>query len=271
VEEIGIAGWALNRAILRERTLALLDFPAVARQEFGVGTIELVSTFFERQDAAYLNRLREAIERERLRVANIAVDTGTLATPDPATRRTDLEAIKQWVHVARAVGSEAIRVNTGDAAPDDAGALDRVIEGYRELADHAAEAGVKLLIENHGGLSAAPRNLAAILERVDSPAFGACPDVDNFPGDTWEEGLTIMAPRAVVAHVKVAGYDPEGWQRRTGRDGQPQVFNLRRSLAILKAAGYRGPLNFEYNHAESDERAGIAKGIAYLRETLATL
>jgi sugar phosphate isomerase/epimerase len=269
--EIGIAGWALNRSILRDKTMTLLDFPRLAGEEFGVGTIELVSTFFESQGAAYLNQLREEIAKHRLRVANIAVDTGTLATADPAARRTDLEAIKQWFHVARAVGAEAIRVNTGPAEPSDRTALARVIDGYRELAEHAEQSRVKLLIENHGGVSSEPQHIARILEGLPSPWFGTCPDVNNFVGDTWEEGMRVMAPRAAAVHVKNHGYDPSGVQSFTGRDGTPRRFDLKRSLAILKEAGYGGPLNFEYNHVEPDEREGIRKGIAYTRELLAAL
>jgi sugar phosphate isomerase/epimerase len=269
--EIGIAGWALNRSILRDGTLTLLDFPRLAREEFGVGTVELVSTFFENQSARYLNQLREEIAKQRLRVANIAVDTGTLSSADPDARRTDLEAIKQWFHVARAVGAEAIRVNTGQAEPDDAEALARVVDGYRELAEHAELSRVRLLIENHGGVSSDPAHIVRILEGVPSTWFGTCPDVSNFAGDTWEEGMRVMAPRAVAVHVKNHGYDPSGQQSWSGRDGAPRRFDLRRSLAILKESGYAGPLNFEGNSAESDEREGVRKGIAYTRELLATL
>ncbi len=269
--EIGIAGWALNRSIREHKTLTLLDFPALAREEFGVDTIELVSTFFESQSAPYLNELRRAIAAQRLRVVNIAVDTGTLASADEAARRTDLEAIKQWFHVARAIGAGAIRVNTGAADPDDQAARERIIAGYRELAEHGAEAGVKLLIENHGGASSDPQVIAAILERLETPWFGACPDVANFIGDTWEEGMRIMAPRAVTTHVKISGYAPDGWQSRTARDGSVHRFNLRTCLVILKEAGYAGPVNFEYNLAEDDERAGIRQGIAYLREVVDSL
>jgi sugar phosphate isomerase/epimerase len=269
--EIGIAGWALHRSIRELKTMTLLDFPALARQEFAVSTIELVSSLFEGQSAPYLNRLREEIERHHLRVANIAVDTGSLASQDEAVRRTDLETIKQWFYVARAVGADAIRVNTGTAAPDDLHALERVIAGYQELAAHGAEAGVKLLIENHGGVSSDPHHIATILEHVAAPWFGTCPDVGNFPGGSWDEGMTVMAPRAAVVHIKIMGYDPSGWQRAVARDGTDRSFDLKGSLAILHGAGYQGPLNFEYNLAEDDERTGITKGIAYLRDLLTTL
>jgi sugar phosphate isomerase/epimerase len=269
--EIGIAGWAFNRSILRDRTLTLLDLPRLVRQELGLGTLELVSTFFENQSAKYLNQLREEIARQQLRVANIAVDTGTLAAADPAARRTDLEAIGQWFHVARAVGAEAIRVNTGQAEPGDRDALARVVDGYRELAEHAEQSRVRLLIENHGGVSSDPEHIARILEDVPSSWFGTCPDVSNFAGDTWEQGMRVMAPRAVAVHVKCHGYDPSGLQRWRGRDGTPRSFDLKRSLAILAESGYAGPLNFEGNSAEDDEREGARKGIAYTRQLLAAL
>lgn len=269
--DIGIAGWAVNRAIRQDRTLTLLEFPALARQELEVDTVELVSTFFESQSAAYLNELRQRLERERLAVRNIAVDTGNLSSPDEAVRRTDLEAIEQWFHVARALGSAAIRVNTGDAAPDDRAALERIVAGYAELAEHGQRSGVKLLIENHGGMSADPANIGTILARLDTPWFATCPDVNNFVGDTWQEGMRLMAPRAFAVHVKNWGYDPAGWQTRQNRDGTTTRYNLKESLRILKEAGFAGPYSFEYNHAESDERVGIRKGIEYTRSLLAAL
>ena len=263
MNEIGIAGWAFNRAILRDKSLTLLDFPKLARDDYGVQTIELVSTFFESQTAKYLNQLREAIETAGVRVHNIAVDTGHLGNPDPMARKVDVEAIKQWFHVARALGSSAIRVNTGE------GSLDDIMAGYEELLRHAEESQVRLLIENHGGASSDPKVIEQILKRFDSKWFGACPDVQNFHGDTWEQGMRAMAPRSYAVHFKVTGYDPSGRQEWTARDGQPRRVDLKKCLAILKEAGYAGPINFEYNQAEEDEREGVRKGIEYTKKLLA--
>lgn len=269
--DVGIAGWALNRAIREKKDLTLLDFPKLARQEYGVDSVELVSTFFESQSARYLNELRENLERERLPVLNIAVDTGNLSSPDERVRRTDLETIKQWFHVARALGSAAIRVNTGDARPDDQAALDRIIKGYQELVTHGQESGVKLCIENHGGASSDPANIAQILSALDTPWFATCPDVNNFVGETWEEGMRIMAPRALAVHVKNWSYSPDGWQTKQQRDGTTARYNLKDSLRIMKEAGFKGPLSFEYNHVEQDERVGVKKGIEYTKQLLAGL
>lgn len=266
MDEIGIAGWAFNRSIRQDKTMTLLDLPRVCK-ELGASTIELVSTFFESQSAPYLNQVREAVEAQGQRVRNIAVDTGNIANADEKARRTDLEAIKQWIHVARAVGSEAIRVNSGAASPDDREAIARITQGYKELATECEREGVRLLIENHGGASADPKNIQAFLDGVGSPWFLTCPDTSNFPGDTWEEGMLVMAPYAFSCHVKTWTLDPSGKQTRTGRDGAPLSHDLRRCLRILKDANYQGPYNVEYGPA-NDELQGTKEAISYLRALL---
>jgi sugar phosphate isomerase/epimerase len=253
--EFGIAGWLYHRSILFEKTMPQLDLPAACKA-LGVGTIELVSSFFPSQDTKYLNQLRTAIQDNGLRVCSIAVDTGNIANPNEAERRTDIEGIKQWFHLARAVGSEAIRVNSGAADPTDHEAIDRICAGYSELAAEAEHTGVYLLIENHGGASADPKNIQVFLDRVNSPWFRACPDTGNFTTDTWEEGMQIMAPLAFSCHVKVFEYSADGKQSRLGRDGQTQSYDLKRSLQILKEAGYDGPLCIEAGASATESDSG---------------
>jgi sugar phosphate isomerase/epimerase len=258
--EMGIAGWFLSGEILREKTLTLLEFPAVCAG-YGVTTVELCSRFFENQDAKYLNELRTELTTQNLTVHSMAVDMGNIAGADPAVRRTDLEALKQWFYVASAIGSAAIRINTGHA--DDDGAMDRVIDGYQELVRVAADTGVKLLIENHGGVSSTSENLQRILDALDSENFATCPDTGNFGGNDWESGMQVLAPRAFSCHVKVFDYSDDGSQSRTDRDGNEHTYDLKKSLQILSDAGYDGPLCVEAG-ASKDVREGIGETIAYV-------
>ncbi len=275
MNDIGIAGWLFHRSIRRDRTMTLLDLPG-ACAALGVRTVELVSSFFPSQDAAYLRELRAALRAHGLRTRGIAVDMGDIANADEDARRVDLEALKQWFHLARALGAEAIRVNSGAARPDDREALARITAGYRELAEEAEHTGVHLLIENHGGASADPRNIRAFLEGVGSPWFRSCPDTGNFPGETWEEGMRVMAPHAFSCHLKVYTHSADGAQRWTGRDGQPRAYDLRRCLQILREAGYAGPLCVEAGATDdaveaAGEAASAREAIRYLRGLLATL
>jgi sugar phosphate isomerase/epimerase len=296
--EIGIAGWAFHRSILQDGSLTLLELPALVRQEYAVGTVEFVSEFFASQTAGYLNRLRRALAAERVRVHAIAVDQGNIASADDAERATSLAALAQWFYVARAIGAAAIRVNTDDFEPlvdllvarqpiprgailftwprlnaaERRAAVERCVAAYADLTAVAAATGVKLLIENHGGLTGDPANIATILDRVPSPWLATCPDNHNpYDDNAWEAGTRVLAPRAHAAHVKIAGYAADGVQTFPSPDGGERRQDLRRFLAILAEHGFGGPINLEYNFAERDERIGAQRGLAYLRDQLAAV
>jgi len=270
--EIGIAGWLYSRQILHDKTLTLLDFPSVCASH-GIKTVELCSPFFDSQKAQYLNELRRALEGQDLSVRNIAVDMGNLAGTDPSIRRADIESLKQWFYTASAVNSPAIRINTGHA--DDFDALNRVVDAYQELADVGQQAGVRLLMENHGGLSAHSNGLSEILARLDSDWFGTCPDTANFlPGDS-EDGMRVLAPHAFSCHVKVFNHSSDGqqsWDRQA--NGNVRSYNLKTSLKILKDADYQGPLCIERSVPKEpnlDSTTGIRDTIKYLKDLLASI
>ncbi len=265
--EIGIAGWILSGEILREKTLTLLEFPAVCAS-YGVKTVELCSRFFENQDASYLNQLRRNLEDSGLHTHNIAVDMGNIAGIDPAVRRTDIEALKQWFYTASALNCKAIRINTGHANDEDA--IVRVIEAYQELAAVGEQAGVKLLIENHGGVSSSPENLARILEGVDTPWFATCPDTGNFPAGDWEAGMRILAPRAFSCHIKVYNYSEDGIQSWEDGNGNRRESDLKKSLQILRDAGYTGPLCVEKG-ASANARDSIREALDYVERLVSDL
>ena len=235
--EIGIAGWLFSREILRDKSMTLLDMPSTCTS-YGVKVVELCSKFFPSQETDYLNELRMALEEDNLSVHNIAVDMGNIAGMNRKKRRTDIEGLKQWFYTASAVGSKAIRINTGHA--DDPEAMKRVIDAYRELTVVGKQAGVKLLIENHGGMSAYSNDLAQILEGVDSDWFGTCPDTGNFMPNDWEAGMRVLAPRAFSCHVKLFSLSEDGWQSWTDRNGVERKFTVKKSLQILKDSGYEG-------------------------------
>lgn len=142
--------------------------------------IELNSLFFASTEERYLDELREAISKRRLRVVNIAVDLGNIANPNDEERRRDIEALKEWFSIAKRVGSPFIRINAGTGEPVDESMLRRVVHSYREVVQQGKKIGVSLLIENHGGSSADPDNIVQIIEAVGSDNFGSCPDFGNF-------------------------------------------------------------------------------------------
>jgi len=258
-DRISLAGWSLVRRFRGETTpLALLDFPRVARQEFGFDAIELNNVFFESTTSTYLSDLRRRADGEGVAMLNIAVDKcGDMASP-----REWREAVKRhrsWLDAALALGCTAIRANVGGYdAPSALVALAVAKESFAALAAEAAERGVMLLIENHWGLSADPAAIVTIVEAANTPWLGTLPDFGNFPDEIRYAGLAQIAPYARAVHAKFYDFAPDGSQPR---------LDIARCVEILRAAGYQGSWGIEYE-GKGDEHEGIVRSRDMLRALL---
>ena len=77
-----------------------------------------------------------------------------------------------------------------------------MVEGFREILPYAAEKGVVLALENHGGITETPEQLLALVRAIDGPNFGVNLDTGNFHGDDPYADLAKLAPYAVNVQVK---------------------------------------------------------------------
>jgi len=260
--KISVSSWSLHRELpLFWRKdfpgkISLMDFPEICAKEFGVDAVELCQMHFFSMDKGYVEKVREALDCSGLTLVNIPVDVGYVAEPDPEKRKADFETIRRWFYIARDLGSPSIRVNTGKGTGDEA--LRRAIDGFRELVKTAEDTGVRLLIENHGGISEDPDNVVRIIEEIGSDYLRTCPDFGNFPSAARYEGLAKLAKHAAVVHAKTYEFDEHG---------EETTIDLKRCINILKRAGFHGYYSVEFE-GQSDQREGVKKTIALLRKHL---
>ena len=103
---ISLAEWSLHRTI-RSGKITNLDFPVVARKEFGIEAIEYVNSFFKSKarDETYLGELKDRCDSEGVRSLVIMCDgEGRLGDPDDAARSKAVENHHRWVEAARFPG-----------------------------------------------------------------------------------------------------------------------------------------------------------------------
>jgi len=281
---ISLAGWSLNRRFRRqENPLALLDFPRVVKEEFGIGAVELNSPFFAAKDEAYLSDLKAAAQEAGVVLAGMAVDgTGNASALDEAERRASVEKAKEWFPVAKSLDLPNFRINTGGHGHEaDPEALKQCIKSFKELAAEAEAYGVRIVIENHWGVSADPQNIVRIIEEVGSDHLGTLPDFGNFPDESFKPevlaairpqlpkdlptseirywGLELLAPYAFGAHAKMREFDA---------DGNDTAIDVYRCVRILKNAGFDGWFGIEYE-GRDDDHEGVLKSKALLERALA--
>jgi sugar phosphate isomerase/epimerase len=231
----------------------VIDFAA----DLDLDGVELTSYYFPAEvTPAYLRSLQERCFRLGLDITGTAIGND-FCVPEGEKLDAQKAMTRQWIDYAADLGAPVIRIFAGNVPKEDteAAALDRCVVAINESVRYAAEKGVVLALENHGGITATPEQLLSIVRRVDpSPWFGINFDSGNFRTADPYGDLAKIAPYALNAQVKVA----------MAPNGQKEPADLPRIVDILRAANYRGYLVLEYE--EENPREEIPKYIDELRK-----
>ncbi len=256
---ISLAQWSLNRAFFG-KTLDPLDFPLIARRDYGIDAVEYVNQFYlgKTSDAAYLKQLRKCADDEGVVSVLIMCDgEGRLGDPDDAARAKAVENHRKWLEWAAALGCHAIRVNAASAGePDEQRRL--AADGLSRLTDIAAASQLNVIVENHGGLSSNGAWLASVIKAVDDPRCGTLPDFGNFrmfrkADGSYDEydryrGVRELMPFAKGVSAKTYDFDAQG---------NETTIDFARMMTIVYDAGYRKRVGIEYEGDRLSEPDGI--------------
>src|SRR4051794_39343333 len=156
--KISLAEWSLHQALFaKDAKITNLDFPRIAREEFGIDGIEFVNQFFrdKARDSEYLRDLKKRADDQGVTCVLIMIDgEGDLSAEEKAVRAKAVEDHKKWVGAAAALGCPSIRVNTGkNYSPTD---LDAPAEACAALTEYGDKHRINVICENHGGPSSDP-------------------------------------------------------------------------------------------------------------------
>lgn len=251
---ISLAEWSLHRA-LNAGELDNLDFPGIAREDYGIEAVEYVNSFFKdrAEDTAYLTDLKARCDDHGVRSLLIMCDgEGAIGDPDPAGRAQAVENHYRWVEAAAFLGCHSIRVNAqSSGTPQEQREL--AADGLGRLAEFADPRGINVIVENHGGLSSNGAWLASVMEAVGHPRVGTLPDFGNFnlgDGEQYDRyrGVGELMPYAKAVSAKSHAFDEEGNEREK---------DFVRLMRIVLDSGYRGYVGIEYEGTEISEAEGI--------------
>ncbi|MDO5523523.1 MAG: TIM barrel protein [Bacteroidia bacterium] len=175
--DISLAQWALVGEVTSGKWKTL-DFPRIAREDFGLNGIEFVNTLFEVPTANYLNQLKRNADNYGVKMVLIMVDAeGETCTPSKEERKQTVINHRKWIDIAQYLGCHAIRTNCiGPKDIDKTEALKWAADSYNMMLEHAVPAGISILIENHGGVSNDADWLVSLMKEVNSKYLGVLPD-----------------------------------------------------------------------------------------------
>jgi L-ribulose-5-phosphate 3-epimerase len=247
--KISLAEWSLHRALKRGE-MSNLDFPLVAKRDYGIGACEYVNQFFKDKahDEKYLAELNRRAAGEGVQNVLIMIDDeGALGDPDPAKRQQAVQNHHRWVDAAKTLGCHAIRVNAHSKGTYDE-SMKLVADGLRPLVEYGAQHQISVIVENHGGLSSNGAWLTGVMRLVDNPRCGTLPDFGNFYDYDRYQGVTEMMRYAKGVSAKTHDFDAQGNCVET---------DYRRMMKIVLNAGYHGRVGIEYEGNKMSEPDGI--------------
>lgn len=249
-DDISLAQWALVDEI-RKGKWTNLDFPKVAREDFGLNGIEFVNTLFEVPTANYLAQLKKNAEDHGITMVLIMVDAeGDGCEPTAKLRKQFEINHRKWIDIAHYLGCHSIRTNCrGPENVDKKEALKWAAESYNMLLEYAMQAKISVVIENHGGVSNDPDWMVELMEEVDNLYFGTYPDWRS-PTDTFDnfDYLKKTLPWAVGMSYR----------------NQPTEEITAKMIKTCRDSGYKG-----WYGIESSGRDAIVKGRDLLKKYLA--
>jgi sugar phosphate isomerase/epimerase len=225
-----------------ERTLTMNDFIDYCAAH-GCDGAELTSYYFPANltNEFLLETRRHAFLRG-VSVSGTAVGN-TFTHPSGEARDREIAHVKRWIDHARVLGAPHIRVFAGNAEGQSLAVAKRnAIDALSECAEYAAQAGVFLGLENHGGIVAEPDDLLDIVRSVQSQWVGINLDTGNFHTEDPYADLERCVPYSVNVQVKIE-------MRRKG--GQNEPADLNRLIAMLRDGGYQGWVALEYEAREN--------------------
>jgi sugar phosphate isomerase/epimerase len=251
--KISLAEWSFHRTI-NDGKLDNLDFPALAKNEFGIEAVEYVNQFFKdkAKDAKYLAELNKRAKEHGVINVLIMIDgEGSLGDPDDAKRTEAVENHYKWVEAAKTLGCHSIRVNAHSEGSYDE-QMKLAADGLGRLNEFGAKHGIGVIVENHGGLSSNGAWLAGVMKMVGHENCGTLPDFGNFRVSEDEEydrykGVKELMPFAKGVSAKSHEFDAQGNEVHTDYD---------KMIKIVLDAGYHGYIGIEWE----GERPGEIEG-----------
>lgn len=231
--------------------------------------LEFYSGFLDLKDKSNWKPLRDYAEERNLTIPMFCCSPD-FTHPDPAYRQQQIDAEKQWIDMAHALGSKYCRVLSGQRRPE----LSRD-DGIRHASEcilacipHAADRGITLIIENHykdnywqyPEFAQKADVFCDLVDRIDAPNFGVNYDPSNtiLAGEDPIALLERIKHRVVTMHASDR-YLAEGTieDLRKEEDSTGYAKRLRhgeigkglndydRIFSILKAVGFSGWISIE--------------------------
>lgn len=238
----------------------ITEFAAVVAKRFDVHNINPLADHFHSTDAAYLDKLRKAVENAQSHIVDLGLGGRRFYDSDASVRKAAVEYGRKWIDIAVTIGSPSVRQHVS-GSPGTKPDVARAAESLGQVSEYGSKRNIIVQLENDNPIAEDPFFLVSVIEKVNNPYLRALPDFGNsLIGHDAEYNARAVADMFKHAysmcHVKDAV---------RSEDGKLYNVDLPKMFEIAKASSYRGYFCMEYEAELGDPFSGTEK---LIQETL---
>jgi len=224
--------------LFEQGKLTLLTLPEL-QKSLDIRGASLHEIYFKSWEKEYLDRILESFKSNGRRISALIIG-GNLATANEEARKKQIESNIAKLKAAAYLGAPVVRMNPGGVAKGEDSAregIDRVVAAFKQILPVAQDLGVRLTMENHGGVAASVENILEVIRRTDPSWMGCTLDFGNEPVRQNPEVFKRLAPWAWHTHAKLESFKA---------DGEATDSDYGKLLGILKGQAYPGAVSIEW-------------------------
>lgn len=235
---------------------ALRALHACGWEWFELSTEHLHQTEADSDQQARIAEVLETLDELEIRMPQAHAHLwGDVVHPDEARRQADIDTVRREMVCCAALGVKTVVVHPGAGngytTAEERRELHRLNrECFAGLADHAAELGLRITLENmmdrkstgRRGFGARPEELIELLADLDHPALGICFDTSHANVQALDCADAIRQFGPLICATHISDNDGSGDRHLTPGGGTidwPSV------VAALRDIGYTGIFNLE--------------------------
>jgi sugar phosphate isomerase/epimerase len=244
------------RDLFRDGKLTMLTAGAF-HKKLDIKGVSLNDMFFKSWDKDYLDKVKQNFKGNG-RVITCLIMEGDLATRNEGVRRKQIASNTAKLKAAGYLGAPVVRMNLGGVRRGESDlkeGVERCVSAFKEMLPLARDLGVRITIENHGGVSGTVEGILAVIKGTDPKWVGSLLDFGNPPVRFDPEVFGQLAPYAYHCHAKLPSFQA---------NGEAEGADYGKLLGILKKDKYAGAVSIEWE----GEGVGPVDGVKKTRDLI---
>jgi len=208
-------------------------------KELGIKGVSLNDMYFKSWDKDYLDKILESFKAQERSITCLIME-GNLSTANEEARKKQIDSNTAKLKAAGYLGAPVVRMNLGGVGKDEDNlkqGVERCVAAFQQMLPLAKDLGVRITIENHGGVSGSVEGILAVIQGTDPKWVGSLLDFGNPPVNHKPEVFEKLIPHAYHTHAKLADFK---------EDGEATNADYGKLLGMLKAAKYAGSVSIEW-------------------------